>query len=54
LNPRPQVFFVQFYMCSRLIWVSSPAPRSDTLRKKPASLNLIWRQGARRQTSQWK
>jgi len=41
LNPRPQVFFVQFYMCSRLIWVSSPAPRSDTLRKKPASLNLI-------------
>ncbi|MEY2804009.1 MAG: hypothetical protein RL657_1345, partial [Pseudomonadota bacterium] len=22
LNPRPQAFFVQFYMCSRLIWIS--------------------------------
>ena len=33
LNPRPQTFFEQFYMCSRLIWISPLAPRSGTLRK---------------------
>ncbi len=31
LNPRPQAFFVQFYMCSRLIWISPDPSRSGTL-----------------------
>ena len=51
LNPRPQAFFAQFYMCSRLIWVSPDASRSDTLRTRPATLNLVTRQVARLMTS---
>lgn len=51
LNPRPQAFFEQFYMCSRLIWVSPPESRSGTLNGKPASLSLALRQGARRKAS---
>ena len=51
LNPRPQAFFEQFYMCSRLIWVSPPESRSGTLNGKPASLSLALRQGARRRAS---
>ena len=47
LNPRPQAFFAQFYMCSRLIWISQVAPRSDTLRNPPAPLDLTPHQGAR-------
>jgi hypothetical protein len=41
LNPRPQAFFAQFYMCSRLICVSPLQPRSGTLKKKPAALSLV-------------
>jgi hypothetical protein len=33
LNPRPQTFFEQFYMCSRLIYFSLPTSRSGTLCK---------------------
>ena len=47
LNPRPQAFFAQFYMCSRLVWVSPVAPRSDTLCNQPATLNLTAAQVAR-------
>ena len=36
-NPRPQAFAGQFYMRSRLIWVSPLAPRSGTLRKVPVT-----------------
>jgi len=51
LNPRPQAFFAQFYMCSRLIWISPPASRSDTLRRQPAPFGLTPRQGTRREAS---
>jgi hypothetical protein len=51
LNPRPQAFFEQFYMCSRLICISPPESRSGTLNGKPASLSLALRQGARRKAS---
>jgi len=47
LNPRPQAIFVQFYMCSRLIWVSSNQSRSDTLLIQPASYFLAPHQDAR-------
>jgi len=47
LNPRPQAFFAQFYMCSRLFWVSPDATRSDTLCTQPATLNLTAEQVAR-------
>jgi hypothetical protein len=53
LNPRPSAFFVQFYMCSRLIWVSSITSRSDTLCTQPASLVLTQHQGARCHASQY-
>ena len=36
-NPRPQAFAGQFYMRSRLIWISPLAPRSGTLRKVPVT-----------------
>ena len=39
-NRRPQAICVQFYMCSRLIWVSLGVPRSDTLHTLPATLSL--------------
>ena len=51
LNPRPQAFFEQFYMCSRLFWISPPEPRSGTLPRTPATLDLTARQVARRATS---
>ncbi len=51
LNPRPQAFFAQFYMCSRLVWILPGASRSDTLRTRPATLNLVTRQVARLMTS---
>jgi len=41
-------------MCSRLIWVSLLEPRSGTLIKTPATLNLDLRQVARRRSSQMK
>jgi len=47
LNRRPQAFFAQFYMCSRLFWVSPDATRSDTLCTQPATLNLTAEQVAR-------
>jgi len=47
LNPRPQAFFVQFYMCSRLIWISPCASRSDTLRTQPVPFFLTPPQGTR-------
>jgi len=47
LNPRPQAFFVQFYMCSRLIWISPDVPRSDTLHTPPVPLDLTPPQGTR-------
>ena len=47
MNRRPQAFFAQFYMCSRLVWVSPVAPRSDTLCNQPATLNLTAAQVAR-------
>lgn len=53
-NPRPQAFFAQFYMCSRLDWISPGAPRSGTLRPRPATLDLVRRQVARRPTSRWR
>ena len=53
LNPRPQAFSEQFYMCSRLIDVSPSVLRSGTPHKKPAPLNLAQRQGARRHASQY-
>lgn len=53
LNPRPQAFFAQFYMCSRLFWISPSAPRSDTLRRQPVPLDLASRQGTRRETSRY-
>jgi len=40
LNPRPQTFFEQFYMCSRLIWISLFTSRSGTLCKSPATYFL--------------
>ena len=52
-NPRPQAFFAQFYMCSRLICVSPDAPRSDTLRIRPVPLGLASHQGTRRKTSRY-
>jgi len=53
LNPRPQAFFAQFYMCSRLICVSPDASRSDTLRIRPVPYFLVHSQGTRKQTSQY-
>lgn len=53
-NPRPQAFFEQFYMCSRLIWVSLFTTRSGTLCKTPATLNLDVGQVARHTPSQMK
>jgi len=47
LNPRPQAFFEQFYMCSRLIDVSPSAPRSDTLCTQPVPSFLAAHQGTR-------
>jgi len=47
LNPRPQAFFEQFYMCSRLVWVSLDVPRSGTLHTRPATLRLTGGQVAR-------
>ena len=46
-NRRPQAICVQFYMCSRLIWVSLGVPRSDTLHTLPATLSLTSAQVAR-------
>jgi len=40
LNPRPQTFFEQFYMCSHLIWISLFTSRSGTLCKSPATYFL--------------
>jgi len=54
LNPRPQAFFAQFYMCSRLIWVSLPAARSGTLYKSPATFFLDPPQVARGEPSRMK
>jgi len=53
LNPRPQAFFAQFYMCSRLIWISPGAPRSGTLRIRPVPLNLAHHQGTRWHASRY-
>ena len=53
LNPRPQAFFVQFYMCSRLIWISPSASRSDTLHTRPAPFFLTPSQGTRSDASQY-
>ena len=53
LNPRPQAFFEQFYMCSRLICVLPDASRSDTLRIKPAPYFLASHQGTRCDASQY-
>ena len=53
LNPRPQAFSEQFYMCSRLIGVSPVMLRSGTPHNQPAPLNLVRHQGARRHTSQY-
>jgi hypothetical protein len=53
LNPRPQAFFAQFYMCSRLIWISPGASRSDTLRIQPATLDLANGQVARPMASRY-
>jgi len=53
LNPRPQAFFAQFYMCSRLFWISPPASRSDTLCRQPVPLDLALRQGTRRKASRY-
>ncbi len=53
LNPRPQAFSEQFYMCSRLIGVSPLVLRSGTPHKRPAPLNLTRHQGARRHASQY-
>lgn len=47
MNPRPQAFFEQFYMCSRLFWVLLCEPRSDTLNTKPATYDLAAGQVAR-------
>lgn len=46
LNPRPQAIPAQFYMCSHLICVSPLEPRSGTLLKAPAPLNLAASEGA--------
>jgi len=51
LNPRPQAFFGQFYMCSRLVCVLSVMPHSDTLHTGPVPYCLVPRQGTRRRTS---
>jgi hypothetical protein len=51
LNPRPQAFFEQFYMCSRLIGFSFTVLRSDTPHHEPASLNLVEYQETRHSTS---
>ncbi len=51
LNPRPQAFFEQFYMCSRLFRFSFTVLRSDTPHHKPASLNLVEYQETRHSTS---
>ena len=53
LNPRPQAFFAQFYMCSRLFCVSPDASRSDTLRIRPAPYCLAPHQGARCEASRY-
>ena len=47
LNPRPQAFFGQFYMCSRLVCVSPGASHSDTLCTQPVPYFLAARQGTR-------
>jgi hypothetical protein len=47
LNPRPQAFFGQFYMCSVLFWISPPASRRRTLRGVPVPLDLDLTQGTR-------
>lgn len=54
LNPRPQAFFEQFYMCSRLVWVSPFASHSGTLRKAPATYCLDPCQVARQRPSRMK
>ncbi len=53
MNPRPQAFSAQFYMCSRLFGVSLDASRSDTLRIRPVPLDLVYAQGTREQTSRY-
>jgi len=37
LNPRPQTITEQFYMCSRLIWISRTLSRSGTLQNPPVT-----------------
>ena len=54
LNPRPQAFFEQFYMCSRLVWVSPWATHSGTLCPRPATLRLSPSQVARNEPSRMK
>jgi len=51
LNPRPQAFFEQFYMCSRLFEFSFTVLRSDTPHLEPAPLNLAECQETRHPTS---
>ena len=51
LNPRPQAFFGQIYMFSALFSFLHLTSRRHTLRKMPAPLNLVPRQGARHATS---
>ena len=36
-NPRPRAFAGQFYMRSRLIWISPFLPRSGTLQEVPVT-----------------
>ena len=54
MNPRPQAFFGQFYMCSRLVCVLSVMPHSDTLHPGPVPYCLVPRQGTRQRTSPYK
>jgi len=41
-------------MCSRLVWISLGAPRSDTLHTLPATFFLATHQVARCTASRWK
>ena len=51
LNPRPQAFYEQFYMCSDLIWFSPAGSRSQ-LSSQPAPYFLAPGQGTRSGASQ--
>ncbi len=52
MNPRPQAFSEQFYMCSVLVWISPPVSRRRTLYRPPVPYFLIPIQGTRIRTSQ--